>query len=376
MAGLFYGACGCGIDQEAVFTGKMERETIFSDILGKIETGVIVLDQMNRRIFFRNRQADKIWEFIRATFDYEELSAMMFNELGQIKNADVMCSDRSRINCDHRSFAYRVCHIEGTAQYVAVIIDDVTDQNRLEAIDEASEMMNNISNVFSGIRHEIGNPLNSMKMALTVLKMNLEKFSKEEIKVYMDRMTDDAAKMESLLKSFKNFNMFEKPNTVRVDLAIFFKSLTQLLGADVRKKRINISIDILPEGRWVTVDTRALQHVAMNILANALDAVNGVKNPTLKIRGEAVGEKVFLSIIDNGCGMPDELIKNAFKPFFTTKLHGTGLGLVISKKMLGQMNCDINVQSEKGVGTTITLTMPKAKTPQSDKIGSEVVYHQ
>ncbi|MFO7606415.1 MAG: HAMP domain-containing sensor histidine kinase [Desulfurivibrionaceae bacterium] len=354
----------------------MEKEKIFSDILGKIETGVIVLDQINRRIFFRNRQADKIWEFIRATYDYEELSAMMFNELGQIKNANVVCSDRSRINCDHRSFAYRVCHIEGTAQYVAVIIDDVTDQNRLEAIDEASEMMNNISNVFSGIRHEIGNPLNSMKMALTVLKMNLEKFSKEEIKVYMDRMTDDAAKMESLLKSFKNFNMFEKPNTVRVDLASFFKSLTQLLGADVRKKKINISIDILPEGRWVTVDNRALQHVAMNILANALDAVNGVRNPTLKIRGEAVGEKVFLSIIDNGCGMPDELIENAFKPFFTTKLHGTGLGLVISKKMLGQMNCDIKVQSEKGVGTTITLTMPKAKTPQSDKIGSEVVYHQ
>lgn len=367
---------GRGFDQKAVFTGKMEREKIFSDILGKVETGVIVLDQMNRRISFRNRQADKIWEFIRATFDYEELSAMMFNELGQIKNDNVSCSDRSRINCDHRSFSYRVCHIEGTAQYVAVIIDDVTDQNRLEAIDEASEMMNNISNVFSGIRHEIGNPLNSMKMALTVLKMNLEKFSKEEIKVYMDRMTDDAAKMESLLKSFKNFNMFEKPNTVRVDLASFFKSLTQLLGADVKKKKINISIDILPEGRWVTVDTRALQHVAMNILANALDAVDGVKNPTLKIRGEAVGKKVFLSIIDNGCGMPDELIENAFKPFFTTKLHGTGLGLVISKKMLGQMNCDIKVQSEKGVGTTITLTMPKAKTPQSDKIGSEVVYHQ
>ncbi|MCA1765842.1 MAG: hypothetical protein LC633_06305, partial [Desulfobulbaceae bacterium] len=159
----------------------MEREKIFTDILGKIETGVIVLDQMNRRIFFRNRRADKIWEFIRAKFDYEELSAMMFNELAQIKNPNVVCSDRSRINCDHRSFAYRVCHIEGSAQYVAVIIDDVTDQNRLEAIDEASEMMNNISNVFSGIRHEIGNPLNSMKMALTVLKMNLEKFSKEEI---------------------------------------------------------------------------------------------------------------------------------------------------------------------------------------------------
>lgn len=355
---------------------KMGREQLFSEVLAKIETGIIILDQVNQQTYYRNHQADKIWDFIRASYDYEELSAMMFNELDQINGANAVCSIKSTINCDHRSFAYRVCRIEGSTQYVVVIVEDVTDQNRLEAIDEASEMMNNISNVFSGIRHEIGNPLNSMKMALTVLKMNLEKFSKDEIKVYMDRMTDDAAKMEALLKSFKNFNMFEKPNTVRVDLVSFFKSLTQLLGADVRKKNINISIDILPEGRWVTVDTRALQHVAMNILANALDALDGVEKPTLRIRGEAIGERVFMSLIDNGCGMPEELVANVFKPFYTTKPNGTGLGLVISKKMLAQMNCDITLQSEHGKGTTITLSMPKAIPPENDRVGAEPAYHQ
>ena len=96
----------------------------------------------------------------------------------------------------------------------------------------------------------------------------------------------------------------------------------------MRKKKINILIDILPEGQWVNVDTRALQHVSMNILANALDALDGCENPTLKIIGEAVGDVVMLSIKDNGCGMPDDLVENAFKPFYTTKPHGTGLGLV------------------------------------------------
>lgn len=355
---------------------KIDREKLLGDALEKIESGVIILDQNKRQIYYRNKQADELWNFIQVSYDYETLSAMLFNELDQTQKLDKGCSIKSLIKCDHRSFAYRICNIEGSKQYLAVIIDDVTDQSRLEAIDEASEMMNNISNVFSGIRHEIGNPLNSMKMALTVLKMNLKKFSKDEIKVYMDRMIDDVAKMESLLKSFKNFNMFEKPNTVRVDLVTFFKSLTQLLGADVKKKNVKISIDVLPEGRWVTVDTRALQHVAMNILANALDALDGTENPTLKIRGEAVGEKVYLSLIDNGCGMPEELVENAFKPFYTTKPHGTGLGLVISKKMLGQMNCDIQLQSEKGEGTTITLSMPKATPPKDDTVGAEPVYHQ
>ena len=192
----------------------------------------------------------------------------------------------------------------------------------------------------------------------------------------MDRMFDDAAKMESLLKSFKNFNMFEKPKTVRVDLEEFFRSLTLLLGADIKKKKINISINVLPEGRWVMVDTRALQHVSMNILANALDALDCAEEPSLKIRGEVVGERVFLSIIDNGCGMPEEMVENAFKPFYTTKPHGTGLGLVISKKMLAQMNCGIKLQSEKDRGTTVTLSMPKAEPPEEKRSEAYAVYNQ
>jgi len=355
---------------------KAITERLYSEVLARIDVGVLVLDQVNRIIYFRNRRAGKILDFIKASCEYDELSLMMMGELEQVKERGVTSSTQATVNCDHRSFSYRIHKIKDNAQYLLVVLQDVTDQSRLEAIDEASEMMNNISYVFSGIRHEIGNPLNSMKMALTVLKNNLAKFSKDEISVYLQRMTDDAAKMEVLLKSFKNFNMFEKPNTVCVDLVSFFDSLTLLLGADVRKKKISISMDILPEARWVLVDTRAMQHVAMNILANAIDALTGVDNPNLKIRGEAVGDKVFLSIIDNGCGMSPDLALNAFKPFYTTKPHGTGLGLVISKKMLSQMNCGIKLQSEQGVGTTITLSMPKCNPGERGENEAAVAYHQ
>lgn len=354
----------------------VSKEQLFSEALDCVEVGVLILDQLNRTVYFRNRHACKILDFIKASYEYDELSLMMMSEMEQIKAKGVNSSSQAMVNCEHRSFSYRIHKIEGNQQYLVVVLKDVTDQSRLEAIDEASEMMNNISYVFSGIRHEIGNPLNSMKMALTVLKNNLAKFSKEEISVYMQRMFDDAAKMEALLKSFKNFNMFEKPNTVCVDLVSFFESLTLLLGSDVRKKKINISMDILPEAKWVLVDTRALQHVAMNILANAIDALTGAERPTLKIRGEAVGETVFLSIIDNGCGMSPDLVQNAFKPFYTTKPHGTGLGLVISKKMLGQMNCGINLQSEEGCGTTITLSMPKCHPGEKGAREAVAAYHQ
>ena len=243
---------------------------------------------------------------------------------------------------------------------IAIFIQDITDQNRLNAIDEASEMMNNIGYLFSGIRHEIGNPINSIKMAITVLQNNLKRFSPEEMEVYIKRIVGEVSKMESLLKSFKNFNMFEQPKTDVVDLFSFFEDLIQLLGADLKKKNIETVLDLAPEARWANVDARALQHVSMNIFANAMDAMKNTDKGMLSIISSVQKNVVLLTISDNGCGMSKELLRDAQKPFFTTKKHGTGLGLVISKKMLAQMNCNLEIESEEGRGTTVNITMPNA----------------
>ncbi len=335
---------------------------IFTEVLKNIDTGILILDRDKQEVYFTNLYADNLLDFIGAGHQYDQIRSM----LGGINDLDkpgTKQSTRSIINCGHRSFGYTAYSLEGNRRYMAVFIQDVTDQSRLEAIDEASEMMNNISYLFSGIRHEIGNPLNSMKMALTVVQNNMGKFSQDELQVYLDRLSGDVQKMEVLLKSFKNFNMFEKPKTAAVDLEEFFSSLTHLIGADIRNKSIEIKIDLLAEARWVKVDARAMQHVAMNILANAMDALEGVETPTLGIKGETVNDLVLISIIDNGCGMPKELIRDVFKPFYTTKPHGTGLGLVISKKMLSQMNCGIEISSVEDVGTTVTLSLPRCAPP-------------
>jgi len=342
--------------------GSLEHTCIFIEVLRNIETGIIILDTGGSNVFFINNHAARILEFIKTPADFDSLSLFFANELEDITSGGKK-SAKTVVNCDHRAFGYTLYSMEKEKNLVMVFIQDITDQSRLDAIDEASEMMNNISYLFSGIRHEIGNPINSMKMAMTVLNNGLSRFSEDDIRVYLKRMSDDIARMESLLKSFKNFNMFEKPKTKAVDLADFFNSLTRLIGADVRNKDISISVDILPEARWARVDARALQHVAMNLLANAMDALEGRPVKTLKITGEAVGEVVLLSIADSGCGMSPDLLKDIFKPFYTTKPHGTGLGMVISKKMLAQMNCGIEISSQEGVGTTVTLTLPRCDPP-------------
>lgn len=335
---------------------------IFTDVLRDIDTGLIILDTTGKKVFFKNSHAVKILEPLKAAQDYDGLSTLLCNDLDPLQQPGRTRSRQTIIHYEHRVLGYTVYRIPGDQRHISIFIQDITDRHRLAAIDEATEMMNNIGCLFSGIRHEIGNPLNSIKMALTVLQNNINKYSPEEIDVYFNRISGEISKMETLLKSLKNFSMFETPRTSDIDLAMFFDNLMQLLGADIRAKKVEISIKIAPDAKRIMVDPRALQHVTMNLLANAVDAMAETPNPMLLVRSQSRGNVILLSITDNGCGMSEELTRDIFKPFFTTKPHGTGLGLVISKKMLTQMHCGIEVVSEKGVGTTFHLTLPKSAT--------------
>ena len=334
---------------------------IFTDVLRDIDTGLIIIDTIDKKVFFKNNHALKILSVLDATPDYDELCILLCQDLESLQKPGRTKSRQTIIRHEHRVFGYTVYRLAEDDRYVSVFIQDITDRHRLAAMDESAEMMNNISCLFSGIRHEIGNPLNSIKMAVTVLQNNINKYSPDEIDVYFTRISGEISKMETLLKSFKNFSMFEVPKTSDVDLRVFFENLMHLLGADIRNKKVEVNIDLALDAQHAMIDSRAMQHVTMNLLANAIDAMAEQPWPQLTIRSESRDDTILLSIIDNGCGMPGDLMENAFKPFFTTKPHGTGLGLVISRKMLAQMNCGIEMTSRKGYGTTFILSMPKGE---------------
>ena len=335
-----------------------EAPCIFTEILDSIDIGLIILDTVKQDIFFKNKHVVDLLSPLRAAQDYQGLTRLLSVELENLLKPGRTKGRQIIIRYEHRVLGYTVSRPSRDERYITVFVQDITDRHRLAAVDEATEMVNNISSLFSGIRHEIGNPLNSIKMALMVLQSNIGKYSPEEIDVYLQRIAGEITKMEALLKSFKNFSMFEVPETSEVDLVSFFDSLMHLLGGDLRSKNIEVRLELAPDARRAMVDARALQHVIMNLFVNAFDAMGEVPSPRLVVLSRKHREVVQLVIADNGCGMSEELARDAFKPFFTTKPHGTGLGLVIVKKMLAQMNCGIRLESVKGKGTAFILTLP------------------
>jgi PAS domain S-box-containing protein len=239
---------------------------------------------------------------------------------------------------------------------------DVTERLRLESIAEAVNTMDNIGYVFAGVRHEIGNPVNSIKMTLNVLKKNLDKYGKDNILEYLDRALSESSRIEYLLKSFKNFNMFEKPEMQDVEIDPFMYNFHALVLGDSMRKGITVTRAVSEDAKSFYVDPRALQQVLLNIFANAMDACDGRKDPAIDISVSKIPDMIFIRITDNGRGMTAEQQKDLFKPFHTTKHHGTGLGLVICKKMLSKMNCFIEMQSIKDKGTTVDILIPEKKS--------------
>jgi signal transduction histidine kinase len=105
-------------------------------------------------------------------------------------------------------------------------------------------------------------------------------------------------------------------------------------------------------------DPRALQQVLVNLVANALDALEGRPTPRIEITAREGGPYVQIEVQDNGSGIPLGARQAVFQPFYTTKPGGTGLGLCIVKKLLASMNGTVEISSEVGLGTRIDLSLP------------------
>ena len=328
---------------------------VYADILEHIDLGVIVLDTAGEEVVFQNHTANTIFEGMRGKLNYKTISALLLQ--GMVAGQGLGKSQS--LHFKNRLLGYTVYIISD--QYVVILIRDITESARLESIAEAVNAMENITHIFSGIRHELGNPINSIKMTLSVLKKNLDRYKRDTIEQYVDRTLAEITRVEYLLKSLKSYSMFENPVMQDVDVAAFMELFQSLVTGGLERQAITLKVSVADDARWVRVDPRALQQVMLNLIANAVDALEGRDNPTITIATEQREDFIWITVRDNGVGIPQEVQQHLFKPFYTTKSQGTGLGLIITKKMVTAMNGRIGVVSEEGVGTTVTLAIPEGR---------------
>ncbi len=238
---------------------------------------------------------------------------------------------------------------------------DIMDMVRLESIAEKMDAEKNIGFIFTGVRHEIGNLINSLLMLLSVLRSKLEKIDKPTVGQYLDRALEEVSKGSYLLRSLKNSNMYEKPELQTLNLSTFMDRFIELVKEDFITKEISVTVTVETGAEHCFADPRNLHQILLNLLVNASDALEGREHRQITLTAFGEESSVIIRVKDNGCGMTEEQVQNLFKPFYTTKEKGTGLGLVIVKRLIAAMHGSIKISSLKGAGTTIDIIVPRKK---------------
>jgi PAS domain S-box-containing protein len=296
--------------------------------------------------------------------EYERLQREIETR-GFVKDFSVRFTKKDGMVIDCLLTANLLAHPEGHIEGYQGIIRDITDKKRLEAVAEAANLMENLGYIFAGIRHEIGNPINSIKMALSVLSRHLDHYPPETIRQFVDRALGEVARVEYLLKALKNFSMYETTEVEPVRMEPFMRRFLALVEEDFSRKGIRIQFKV-PETETVAVtDQRVFHQVLLNLLTNAADALEKTEDARIDIVVQQLPGAVQVQIMDNGRGMSESERRNLFRPFYTSKSHGTGLGLVIVRKMLAKMSGAIQIDSRHNQGTTVTMTLPGEENYQT-----------
>jgi len=261
-----------------------------------------------------------------------------------------------------------LCHplliTDSEQQYMGkvLLISDVTAIRTLEQRMRENERLAAIGRMAGGVAHEVRNPLSSIKGLALLLKNKFTAGSKEQDTA--DLLIQETERMNRTITEMLSFTRPAALRLGRVDLAALLQRSLQLIKAEAVDNGIETTLEVEGELWPVSGDVDRLQQVMMNVLLNALQAMEQGGRLTVALANKEDGQSVVLRISDTGDGIAAELLSQVFYPYFTTKQGGTGIGLAISQKIIVDHGGSIELESESGTGTTVTILLPVYRLEQ------------
>jgi PAS domain S-box-containing protein len=239
-----------------------------------------------------------------------------------------------------------------------LVARDVTEltnlQKRLADIDRHQA----IGHVAAGIAHDFNNTLQTIGQAVAVLQMQSDR-SPEERKVFLDMIQNAVRRGAEVISRIRDYLRSGTNATREVNIRILMQDAVELTRPMWQAARgVHVETDSKPTCP-VRANDADLRRVFTNLIINSLQAMP--QGGTLLVGCEEKGQNVHVWVRDSGTGIPEDVRRQVFNPYFTTKPGGTGLGLSGAQKILLGLGGNISFQSELGKGTQFDVYLPKAK---------------
>jgi len=219
----------------------------------------------------------------------------------------------------------------------------------------------------AGIAHEINNPLGGMMNAAEVLKSG--KLGAEKQAQYLELISDGLARVKAIVQKILHFRP-QAFQPVPVSLREIVDRAVAFLDHKASRRGVQYAIEVEAAAAPVVGDPLELQQAILNILMNAVDAVETGRGK-IRISDRREGGRAHISIQDNGMGMTPEELERCLDPFYTTKEagEGSGLGLPVAASIVENHGGRLQIKSEKGRGTTVTIDLPAPRGNEAPPSG-------
>ncbi len=234
---------------------------------------------------------------------------------------------------------------------IQIIIRDISERKKNEELLINSEKLYVAGQLAAGIAHEIRNPLTSLKGFLQLIVSG-----RRNNNSYYDIMNAELDRIEDIVSELL---MLSKPQVYELtyqDLRVMMRDTVTLLEAQAILHNIAIEAEYGTEPLWIYGVENQVKQVFINVIKNAIEAM--IDGGWIRINLSREHDGVFVRIRDEGPGIGEDQLAKMGQPFYTTKEKGTGLGLMVSYKIVDNHQGKIDVKSELGKGTLFEITLP------------------
>jgi two-component system sensor histidine kinase PilS (NtrC family) len=339
------------IEQE----GALRRsEELKYRVFDWLDAGLLVVDDRKRITSINQRALDWLPDYDRSRVVGAPLEAV-FPEFAPFWDDRHQSSRRNMVASTQRDlvFGFKMTELPESQGWI-ILFSDITEVQKLERQIKEMEKLATVGELAAGLAHEMKNPLAGIKASLQLL------LSEDLGKDYAERLSRvilrDIDRLDFLLKDFLIFARPQAPHPSPLILAEEIEHV--LMPLRLQHPTVSVRVDV-DEKPWL-FDRNQLHQVLINLLVNAMQALEGRDNPEIAISAFSADGAGTLVIADNGPGLGQDVAQKCFDPFVTTKPVGSGLGLAIARRLAAQNGTFIDLQNNPTGGARAVLVQDES----------------